>query len=295
MTNHPLLSVTDYLCFAEKELIDVCDDSRRDAEVLLSAVLECDRSYFFAYGERHLDHDSRDIFLHYLERRKEGEPVAYILGKREFWSLLFSVNDSTLIPRPDTEILVESALQYCLKPRARVIDLGTGTGAIALALASERPEWMIDAIDASPDAVALARINAQHLKMDNVRIYCSDWFAEVDMLDPVLGGCFDMVIGNPPYIAAADPHLSAGDLRFEPISALVADDDGYADLFLIADEARKYLCSDGLLLLEHGYDQAKRMRELLCDLGYRSVKTISDYSGNERVAFARWPGRELQV
>jgi len=291
MTNHSLLSVSETLRFAERELIGVSDEPRRDAEVLLSAVLDCDRSYFFAYGERHLDDDSRDIFLHYLKRRKEGEPVAYIIGKREFWSLLLSVNDCTLIPRPDTEVLVEAALQYCLKPQARVIDLGTGTGAIALALASERLEWMIEAVDVSADAVALAKINAQHLKLTNVRVYSSDWFSEVDKADPVLGNCFDMVIGNPPYIAAADPHLSVGDVRFEPVSALVADNDGYADLFFIADEARKYLCRDGLLLLEHGYDQANLMREFLCDLGYQSVKTISDYNGNERVVFARWPGR----
>jgi release factor glutamine methyltransferase len=281
-------TIENCLRFAAKDLHGVSDDPRRDAEVLLGAVLGCDRAYFFAYGERSIDNAASDLFLLYVARRKKGEPVAYIIGKREFWSLLLSVNDSTLIPRPDTEVLVETALQYCKQDHANIIDLGVGTGAIALALASERPGWQIDAIDANTNAVELAKMNANQLALDNVRIYQSYWFSAVPTKSSVADSCFDMVISNPPYIAATDPHLSRGDVRFEPSAALVSGNDGCADLFHIACEARNFLRDNGLLLLEHGFEQAERVRNYLQDIGYCDVHTIKDYSGNERVAVARW-------
>ena len=292
MNLHAPDSIAHHLHCAAENLRDVSEDSRRDAEVLLGAVLARDRAYLFAYSDRIIDETARDIFQHYIERRKEGEPVAYIIGKREFWSLLLEVNDSTLIPRPDTEILVETALQRCVKEQATVLDLGTGTGAIALALASEKPGWHIEAVDLHADAVALATLNANNLALNHVRIYQSHWFAEVRANTLVPDARFDLIISNPPYIAATDPHLARGDVRFEPHSALIAEHDGYADLFFIAEHARNFLCDNGFLLLEHGFEQAEKMRHYLQRLGYVDVQTVSDYGGNDRVAVARWSGKK---
>lgn len=291
MNLHAPDSIAQHLHCAAENLRDVCENPRRDAEVLMGAVLACDRAYLFAYSDRVIDETARDIFQHYVERRKEGEPVAYIIGKREFWSLLLEVNDGTLIPRPDTEMLVETALQRCIKAQATVLDLGTGTGAIALALASEKSGWQIEAVDFHADAVALATLNANNLALNNVSIYQSNWFAEVRANTRVLDACFDLIISNPPYIAATDPHLARGDVRFEPHSALIAADDGYADLFFIAEQARNFLCDNGLLLLEHGFEQAEKMRNYLQQLGYVDVQTVLDYGGNDRVAIARWSGK----
>jgi release factor glutamine methyltransferase len=291
MNLHAPDSIAQHLHCAAENLRDVCENPRRDAEVLMGAVLACDRAYLFAYSDRVIDETARDIFQHYVERRKEGEPVAYIIGKREFWSLLLEVNDGTLIPRPDTEMLVETALQRCIKAQATVLDLGTGTGAIALALASEKSGWQIEAVDFHADAVALATLNANNLALNNVSIYQSNWFAEVRANTRVLDACFDLIISNPPYIAATDPHLARGDVRFEPHSALIAADDGYADLFFIAGQARNFLCDNGLLLLEHGFEQAEKMRNYLQQLGYVDVQTVLDYGGNDRVAIARWSGK----
>jgi release factor glutamine methyltransferase len=288
MTLHLSGSIAECLRIAAEDLCDAGEAPRRDAEVLLCDVLACDRTYLFAYGEKILTEKELEVFRRYIDRRKAGEPVAYILGKREFWSLLLRVNNSTLIPRPDTEVLVETALQYCKQDRACVIDLGTGTGAIALALASEKPDWQIDAVDAHDDAVALATLNARELALKNVHVYRSNWFADVHASTAVPDALFDMVISNPPYIAAADHHLDCGDLRFEPHSALVAADDGYADLFAIAEQARDFLCDNGFLLLEHGFAQAEKMRNYLQQLGYANAQTIRDYAGHERVTLAWW-------
>lgn len=293
MNRHGADTIADYLRLAAEDLCNASEAPRRDAEVLLGAVLGCDRAYLFAYGDRKIDDTASDLFRHYVVRRKDGEPVAYIIGKREFWSLLLTVNDSTLIPRPDTEILVETALQCCIKDEAYVIDLGTGTGAIALAIASEKPAWHVDAVDANENAVALAALNKNQLALANVRVYQSDWFSGVRNNTLAPDAKFDMIVANPPYIAEADPHLECGDIRFEPRSALVSADSGYADLFAIAEQARDFLVEDGILLLEHGFEQAERMRNYLLELGYIKVKTVKDYGGNERVAVARWTGKRV--
>ncbi len=288
MLRHAAHNIADFLRLAAEDLREVSEDPRRDAEVLLAAVLECDRARLYAYGDHYIDQTARDIFCHYVERRCEGEPVAYILGQREFWSLVLKVNDSTLIPRPDTEILVETALHCCQQEQAHVIDLGTGCGAIALALAHERPKWQVDAVDAQQNAVDLAQLNARLLALPNLSVYRSHWFDAVLAHTAAPDGKFDMIVSNPPYIAADDPHLAQGDLRFEPLSALVAADEGYADLEAIARQACGFLNDGGLLLLEHGFGQGERLRATLRALGYDNVDTVRDYGGNERVTVAHW-------
>lgn len=292
MTSHDPVSIAACLQGAIQELQDVGEDARRDAEILLCDILKRDRAYCFAYSEKNITAIEHAAFQAAVARRKSGEPVAYILGKREFWSLPLTVNNTTLIPRPETERLVETALDCCAnRSHAHVIDLGTGTGAIALALATEKPDWRIDAVDACEGAVALATKNASDLQLGNVHVYRSHWFSGVRSLTTAPDACFDMVVSNPPYIATDDHHLDCGDVRFEPHSALVAADEGYADLFIIASEAREFLCANGWLVMEHGFAQAQRLQQYLSSQGYVDIKTVRDYAGHERVTLARWPGK----
>ncbi|HQQ74461.1 MAG TPA: peptide chain release factor N(5)-glutamine methyltransferase [Pseudomonadales bacterium] len=281
-------TIADHLRVATLALQGACDEPRREAEILLSVVLACDRAYFIAYGDRTITNSDHDLFCHYVERRQQGEPVAYIIGQREFWSLPLAVNNSTLIPRHDTEVLVEKALDYCVKEQAYVLDLGTGTGAIALALASERSAWEIDAVDVQEDAVALAKFNVSQLGLKNISVYRSHWFSEVEKITTAPGARFDLIVSNPPYIDEKDAHLRMGDVRFEPRSALVADEEGYADLFFIARMARRFLVDDGLLLMEHAFSQGERLRNYLLEIGYSNVATFFDYGGNERVTVAKF-------
>ena len=260
------------------------DTARLDAELLLCHVLERERTYLFTWPEKQLDEKALKNFESFLARRLAGEPVAHILGYREFWTLNLRVNNSTLIPRPDTEMLVETALQLPLPKTARVLDLGAGTGAIALALASEQPAWQVTALDYSADAVALAESNRQLCGLANVKVAQSDWFSGLSSTER-----FDLIVSNPPYIDPQDPHLSMGDVRFEPLSALIAEDNGLADIRLIIDQARSFLCGSpshpegGWLVLEHGYDQAEAVQALLQDSGYQQRRTVQDYGGQDRV------------
>lgn len=279
-------SIADNLAWATAALQAGDDDPRRDAEVLLCEALHCARTHLLAYGERQLNEMEQRHFEQWVQRRVSGEPVAYIVGKREFWSLPLCVNASTLIPRPDTEVLVETALQLCQKETARVLDLGTGTGAIALALAKEKPQWQVLAVDVQTAAVALAQQNSEQLGLHNVRVLQSDWFSALAQQEKKK--YFDMIVSNPPYIAEDDPHLQRGDVRFEPHSALVSDHQGYADLFAIADTAKDFLTSDGWLLLEHGAEQGFRLRAHLQASGYMGVHTVRDYASNERVTAGQW-------
>jgi release factor glutamine methyltransferase len=210
-----------------------------------------------------------------------GRPVAHLLGQQEFWSLPLKVSASTLIPRPDTECLVEVALDLPLPQQARVLDLGTGTGAIALALASEHPGWRISACDAVAEAVALARDNADALGL-SVSVVQSTWFSE---LTP---GRFDLIVSNPPYIPDSDHHLTEGDVRFEPASALVSGSDGLDDLRLIVNEAPDWLVEDGWLLVEHGFDQAGAVAGLFRARGFKAVETRQDYGNRDRMTLGRW-------
>lgn len=257
------------------------DSPRRDAEILLEYVTGKGRTYIMAFGETPLTDAQQQQLEALLQRRKQGEPVAHLTGVREFWSLPLFVSPATLIPRPDTECLVEQALARLPAKKCHILDLGTGTGAIALALASERPDCDVTAVDRMPDAVALARRNAEHLAIRNVRILQSYWFSALP------GQRFDMIVSNPPYIDAQDPHLAEGDVRFEPLSALVADANGMADIIHIIDHARQVLTPGGYLLLEHGWQQGDVVRAAFQQAGYSDVETCRDYGGNERVTCGR--------
>ncbi|MFV3380029.1 peptide chain release factor N(5)-glutamine methyltransferase [Pseudomonas sp. NY15354] len=257
--------------------------ARLDVELLLAAALGKSRSYLHTWPERIVSSEAAETFAGYLARRRAGEPVAYILGQQGFWKLDLEVAPHTLIPRPETELLVEAALEL-LPPRpARVLDLGTGTGAIALALASECPAWQVTALDRVSDAVALAERNRERLGLANAQIRLSHWY------DAVAGERFDLIVSNPPYIAADDPHLVAGDVRFEPSSALVAGHDGLDDLRVIIAQAPDHLAAGGWLLLEHGYDQAMAVRELLTRHGFIDVASRLDLAGHERISLGRLP------
>ncbi|QTS87600.1 peptide chain release factor N(5)-glutamine methyltransferase [Ectopseudomonas khazarica] len=255
---------------------------RLDAELLLAAALGKPRSYLRTWPERELDADQLGLFRSHLQRRRQGEPVAYILGHQGFWSLDLEVAPHTLIPRPDTELLVESALALLPATPLAALDLGTGTGAIALALASERPGWQVTGVDRVEDAVALAERNRQRLQLDNVRFLHSHWFSALS------GQRYGLILSNPPYIRADDRHLNQGDVRFEPSSALVAGADGLDDIRAIIQAAPQYLLAGGWLLLEHGFDQAEAVRELLATAGFSEAHSRRDLGGHERISLGRF-------
>ncbi|WP_339547507.1 peptide chain release factor N(5)-glutamine methyltransferase [Pseudomonas sp. RA_35y_Pfl2_P32] len=257
--------------------------ARLDAELLLAAALGKSRSFLHTWPERIVPSDAALTFAHYLQRRRGGEPVAYILGQQGFWKLDLEVAPHTLIPRPDTELLVETALELLPATPAKVLDLGTGSGAIALALASERPAWQVTAVDRVLEAVALAERNRQRLHVHNVTVLSSHWF------DALKDHRYTLIISNPPYIAAADPHLVAGDVRFEPTSALVAGTDGLDDLRVIIAQAPQHLEAGGWLMLEHGYDQAQAVRDLLLAQGFVEVHSRMDLGGHQRISLGRLP------
>ncbi|QXB22385.1 peptide chain release factor N(5)-glutamine methyltransferase [Lelliottia amnigena] len=257
------------------------ESPRRDAEILLEHVTGKARTFILAFGETALTADQHAQLSALLSRRKAGEPVAHLTGEREFWSLPLYVSAATLIPRPDTECLVEHALARLPATACRILDLGTGTGAIALALASERPDCQVTAVDVMPDAVALALRNVARLGFNNVKIQQSSWF------DALVGHQFDMIVSNPPYIDECDPHLSQGDVRFEPLTALVAAEEGLADIAHIVTVSRQYLTAGGWLLIEHGWTQAEAVHALFTQAGYERVETCQDYGGNDRLTLGK--------
>ncbi|OEC46595.1 peptide chain release factor N(5)-glutamine methyltransferase [Aeromonas sp. DNP9] len=266
------------------------ESPRADADVLLCHLLGCRRSYLMTWPERELDAAQQATLQGWLARRLNGEPIAHLVGEREFWSLPLKVSPATLIPRPDTEVLVEQALTRIPQGPCAVLDLGTGTGAIALALKSERPELDVWAVDRMADAAALARENSAALGLP-IEVRDGSWFEPLGEPDRDNTPRFAVIVSNPPYIDGADPHLEQGDVRFEPRSALVADDAGLADIRHIVAHAPAYLLTDGWLLLEHGWDQGEAVRQLLRDGGYREVATVRDYGDNDRVTLGLCPLR----
>ncbi|MEO8670603.1 MAG: peptide chain release factor N(5)-glutamine methyltransferase [Tahibacter sp.] len=259
--------------------------ARLEAEVLLRHVLQRSQAWLYAHDDDALTDAQRAAFQHLLERRCRGEPIAYLLGYREFWSLPLIVTPATLIPRSDTEGLVECALAL-IPPDAQwtIADLGTGSGAVALALASERPLCRVIATDASPAALDVARNNAHSLKITNVEFACGDWCAALGVES------FALIVSNPPYIVAGDDHLHEGDLRYEPASALVSGADGLDAIRAITAQARQHLLPDGWLVLEHGHEQGAAVRELLSKTGYVDVETREDLEHRDRVSLGRFGG-----
>ncbi|ENM5740262.1 peptide chain release factor N(5)-glutamine methyltransferase [Vibrio mimicus] len=259
------------------------DSPALDAAVLLCYVLAKPRSYLLTWPDKTLEEPALVSLNALLARRMAGEPIAYIIGEREFWSLPLKVSPSTLIPRPDTERLVELALEKAALIEGELLDLGTGTGAIALALASELPLRRVTGIDLRPEAAELAQENATRLSILNTQFLQGSWFS------PLAGGTkFALIVSNPPYIEENDPHLNQGDVRFEPKSALVAEENGLADIRYISTHAPHFLLEGGWLLFEHGYDQGEAVRTILRDLGYQSVTTEQDYAGNDRVTLGQY-------
>jgi release factor glutamine methyltransferase len=276
------LTVGEALAAAGARLTGLPDGSRRlEAELLLGEVTGLDRARILARPDAPLGSDARRRLAALVERRRRGEPIAYILGHQGFWTLDLEVTPDTLIPRPETELLVELALAR-LPPAARLLvaDLGTGSGAIAAALASERPAWTLIAADRSFAALAVARANVRRLRLTNMQTLAGYW------LQAFAPGSLDAVLSNPPYVRADDPHLARGDLRFEPRAALAAGPDGLDAIRRIAATATERLRPGGLLALEHGFDQGAEVRDILAGAGLVQVETLRDLAGHQRVTLA---------
>lgn len=255
-----------------------------DAAILMCHRLKISRAALIAYAERPVTATLAAQIQADFAARTRGVPVAYLCGVQEFYGLTLAVSPAVLIPRADTETLVDTALTTFDRIEAvHALDLGTGSGAIALALKSQRPHWQITAVDRSEAALAIARKNAETLKLE-VKFLAGDWFAPVT-------GAYQLILANPPYVAQGDPHLNQGDLRFEPSGALAADDQGMADLRHIVDNAAGFLQLNGWLMLEHGYSQGPAVNAHLAQAGYENINIIKDLGGNDRVSVGQWLGR----
>ncbi len=273
------LSVAQALIWA-KEQLEAMDESALDAEILLAHAIDKNRTWLKTWPEHILSEKQLSHYQDLISRRSKGEPTAYLVGEKEFWSLTFKVTRDTLIPRPETEVLVEQALQRIPENGDfKVADLGTGSGAIALAIASERPQATVWALDMSEPALNVAQANAENNKIDNVVFEQGSWLSNWQH------GQLDMIVSNPPYVAPNDPHLA--DLVYEPVTALVAEDKGLSDIRQITQQATEHLKPGGYLLFEHGYDQGEAVREILRKAGFTEVETVKDYAGQDRVTLGK--------
>lgn len=284
--SHPCSSIEQALQLATNKLAGQLDkqEAATDARLLLQQVLGVNRAWLMAHANDALQTNRDAEFQALLTRRLDGEPIAYLIQQREFYGLTLRLSPATLIPRPDSETLVDAALEKI--PHAqpiKVLDLGTGSGALALAIAHNRPQASLLAVDASDAALAVAQDNANRLSLNTVQFALSDWYTNLAEQR------FDVIVSNPPYIAQNDPHLRQGDLRFEPTSALVAGADGLDDIRHIVAQGLIHLNPQGWLLLEHGYNQAAAVRELMAQAGFVEVATRQDLGGNERVTLGKNP------
>jgi release factor glutamine methyltransferase len=278
----PRQSVSDLLHTATASLSRVADSARLDAELLLEHVTGLSRTQFRAAPERELPVQAAWSFQQLVKRRMQGEPIAYIRGHQEFWSLLFEVSPAVLIPRPETELVVERALVHLQKETtSRVLDLGTGSGAIALSIATERPRAQVTAVDLSNEALAIAMRNAARLQTPNVRLLQSNWFSA--LANDVAGAQFELIVSNPPYIASDDPQLDPLVRRHEPHIALIPGPSGLEALRTIIEGARRHLTAGGWIVLEHGWKQSTYVRDLLVRAGAAHVRSHADLAGHERV------------
>jgi release factor glutamine methyltransferase len=276
-------SIKTLLASATESLQAVSDSALLDAEILLCKVLEKDRPYLRTWPDKALNTEQLENFHALLHERQAGKPVAYLTGSREFWSRDFLVTPDVLIPRPDTELLVELSLALLPKNQpCQVLDLGTGSGIIAVTLVAERPYAHVSATDISEAVLQIAKTNAALHKVENIHFYQSDWFGNIP------AGKFDLIVSNPPYIAQGDPHLQEGDLRFEPKTALIAAQQGLADISIIAATARNWLENGGFLLVEHGYNQGHDVQAIFNTCNYHNVHTHTDLSGQARVTSGQY-------
>lgn len=276
------ITVQALLNTAIQALNNTSESPRADAELLLAHCVGKSRTWLLTWSDKTLDGGIIAAFQTLLAERLRGVPIAHLIGYREFWTLNLKVTPDTLIPRPETELLVETALALPPTTAVNVLDLGTGTGAIALSLASERPAWQVTAVDVSAAALAVAQENAQNNGIHNVHFQPSDWFTALPAQR------FAMIVSNPPYIEAADPHLQQGDVRFEPLSALASGSDGLDDIRHLIHHAPDWLEQNGWLLLEHGYNQGQVVTALLHERGFQNVRCLLDLAGNERLSLGQW-------
>lgn len=273
------MTIEQLLTQAQQSLALTSDSPKVDAEYLLAYVLQKPRSYLKAFSDQVLSSHEQQQFNELLSRRLQGEPVAYLVGKKGFWNLLLTTNSATLIPRPETEMLVEAVLHLDDKQPKKILDLGVGTGAIVLALAHEKPHWQLFGSDVSSDALTVAKQNSETLDLKNVEFkqgsWCEPWQANTDF--------FDVVVSNPPYIREDDSHLMQGDVRFEPRLALTSGTDGLDAIRVIVKDARALLKKKGWLLVEHGFDQGQLVRDIFMQTGFINIETLKDLSGHDRV------------
>ena len=271
------MQIVDALKHARQQL-QASESAQLDSELLLCEILNCERSHLYAYPEKELTDKNIESLNQFISLRAEGHPIAHITRQKEFWSLLLHIDEHTLIPRPETEILVETSLKHVPKnSKINVLDLGTGSGAIAIAIASERPLANITATDKSDEALNIAKRNAERHNINSIHFINADWFNMGN------NHSYNVIVSNPPYICNDDAHLKQGDVRFEPLSALASGKDGLDDLRIIISEANKHLNKQGWLLVEHGYNQAKQVQQLFNENNFTSISTIKDYSDNDRV------------
>ncbi len=271
------------LKLATDQLFQASDSAALDAEILLCLAIGKERTYLRTWPEKLLEPEQISHFWSLVQERHEGRPIAYITGHKEFWSRDFLITPDVLVPRPDTELLIELCLTLIpIKSTSKLIDLGTGSGIIAITLSAERPLSEVFASDFSIPALEIAKQNAILHHQHNIKFYQSYWLNDIPLTQ------FDIIVSNPPYIAKNDHHLLQGDLRFEPTSALSSEDNGLGDIKIIIDTARRYLTSKGYLLIEHGYDQKHAVQSIFKNLGYDTVQTITDLSGQPRVTYGQW-------
>ncbi len=272
------MKVQQALQSAVKTLTDTSPSANLDAQILLSYILNCNRAHLIAWPEKELSLQQIDNFQKLITQRQHGSPVAHLTGQREFWSLNFKVNNSTLIPRPETETLIEFILEkFGEKKTLTLLDIGTGTGAIAITLANEKPDWRITATDISAAAIALAKENSAMLNTENIALLQSDWFTNIPQQT------FDIIVSNPPYISTNDPHLTKGDVRFEPKSALTSGKTGMDDIEHLCSQAKNYLAKDGWLIIEHGYNQKTATAECFTRNDYKNISQQNDLAGHCRM------------
>jgi release factor glutamine methyltransferase len=271
--------ISELISWARSQLTD-SESALLDSRILLGHCLGRDTTFLLTWPEKIVSREVQSEFQKVVLKRAQGQPIAYLIGYRDFWTQRLRVSSTTLIPRPETELLVEQCLEFELSSQAKVLDLGTGTGAIALALASENPEWLVTGVDVMHPAVELANKNSVNNGIENVTFLQSDWFSAL------ANEKFDLIVSNPPYVETTSPYLAQGDVRFEPRSALTSGEDGLDDIRKIIRIAPNYLCPGGMLVLEHGHQQSLQIQQLMTEQGYHNATSVKDLNHLARVTYA---------